>query len=55
MCLEVVANRIAEFTDVLPGVTVAGENEHEVAAGRPEQLNETDEPKLGPNEATVTV
>lgn len=37
----------AEFTDVLPGVTDAGEKLHEDAPGKPEQLNETGEPKLG--------
>jgi hypothetical protein len=55
LCLAVVVSFNAELTGVLPGVTDAGEKVHEDAAGKPEQLSETGEPKLGPAEATVTV
>ena len=53
MCLGVVDNCSVEFTEVLPGVTVAGENEHDESVGRPEQLSDTDELKLDPDTLTV--
>jgi len=51
----VVTNCRVELTAVLPGVTLAGKNEHEAAAGKPEQLSDTGDPKLAPNEFKVTV
>jgi len=44
-----------ELTDPLPGVTADGVNEQLEAAGRPEQLKETDEPNVPPKADAVTV
>jgi hypothetical protein len=50
-----VASVSVEVAALLPGVTVAGANEHVAPAGKPVHDNVTGEPKLAPVGVTVTV
>jgi hypothetical protein len=44
-----------EVAEPLPGVTLVGFNEHEDAAGTPEQVRETADANVPPSACTVTV